>query len=276
MPATLINGRAIADEVLSGLAAQVAALQAPLQLAAVCVGDNDGLKTFVRIKQKAAQSLGIEFSSYYFDATKEEDARQLLEFLAKDDDVQGIFVELPLPSGWDSAALIKTIPATKDVDVLSRASEDAFYGNEEDALLPPAVRALRYVVDAHQIPVTGSRCAVVGAGDLVGKPIAHWLSTQGAQVEVIDIATVNPKEKTRDADIIIAATGVPGLITGEWVKEGATIIDYGYGKKGNVYVGDVDAESVYKKAGLVTPVPGGMGPLVVAAVLENLLVLAVR
>jgi len=276
MPATLINGRAIADEILSGLSVQVLAMASPLQLTAICVGDNEGLKSFVRIKQKAAQSIGVQFSSYFFDATKEDEARQLLKFLASDDAVQGIFVELPLPSGWDSTALMKLIPTMKDVDVLSPASEDAFYANADDALLPPAVRALRYVIDAHGISVKGVRCAMVGAGNLVGKPVAHWLTSQDALVDVIDIETEHPKEKTRLADIVITATGVPGLITDEWIKEGATVIDYGFGKKGDVYVGDVDTMSVQKKAGLCTPVPGGMGPLVVTAVLENLLLLAVR
>ncbi len=263
MEATIINGRAIADTILSGLATQVAALGVPLQLAAVCAGDNEGLKTFVRLKQKAAHSIGVQFSSYFFDANQESEARQALQYLAADDDVQGIFVELPLPASWDSAALTKLIVAQKDVDVLAKG-----------VLLPPAVRALQYVVDAHAIPISGVRVAVVGAGALVGRPVAQWLAAQGALVEVIDIDTTNPQDRSRHADVVIAATGVPGLVTDAWIKEGATVIDYGYGKQGDAYVGDVDLASVHKKAGLLTPVPGGMGPLVIAAVLENLVLLA--
>lgn len=265
MEATLIDGRAIADQVLIGLAEQVRALGVPLQLAAVCAGDDEGLKTFVRLKQKAAHSIGLQFSSYFFDADQESQAREAISYLASDDEVQGIFVELPLPSSWDASALTKLIPSEKDVDVLARGD-----------LLPPSVRALQYIIDAHAIPVLGVRCAVVGAGALVGQPIGQWLSNQGAQVEVMDISTTDPALKSYQADIVIAATGVPGLITDAWIKGGATVIDFGYGKKGDAYVGDVDFDSVSKKAGLLTPVPGGMGPLVVAAVLENLLLLATR
>lgn len=263
MTATLINGRAIADEVLAGLAIQVAALEEKIQLAAVCVGDDPGLRAFVRLKQKAAESIGVQFSTYFFDADQEDAAREALTYLATDDAVQGIFIELPLPPVCDTASLLALIPAEKDVDVLARGT-----------LIPPAVGALRYLIDAQSIGIAGARVAMVGAGALVGGPVARWLQQQGALVDVIDVDTPEPSLLSRAAEIVIAATGVPGLVTGEWIKEGATVIDYGYGKKGGAYVGDVDLVSVQKKAGLLTPVPGGMGPLVIAAVLENLLTLA--
>lgn len=273
---TLINGRAIAQEVLGGVAEQVAALGVPLHMAALCAGDDPGLRAFVTLKQKAALSRGIQFSSYFFDANDESGARQTLEFLVADETVHGIFIELPLPASWNAAELTRMIPVGKDVDVLTPGSRDAFYRNDDDALMPPSVRALRYVIDAHAIPVSGARVAVVGAGELVGRPVAAWLTRAGALVDVIDVTTPEPERRAAAASIVIAATGTPGLITADWIAEGAVVIDYGYGKKGNRYVGDVDAESVQKKAGLLSPVPGGMGPLVVAAVLENLLTLAVR
>jgi methylenetetrahydrofolate dehydrogenase (NADP+) / methenyltetrahydrofolate cyclohydrolase len=276
MTATLINGRDIADEILSGIAVQVAALDVPLHLAAVCVGDDVGLKTFMRIKQKAAQSVGIQFSSYFFDADDEAGAHETLAFLAADESVQGIFIELPVPSAWDAAAFVALIPKSKDVDVLTRAATSDYYENRDGAIIPPAVLALRYVVDALAIPVAGVHAAVIGAGALVGKPVAHWLGQQKATVTVVDIDTPAPSVVAREADIVVAATGTPGLVSGEWIREGALVVDFGFGKKGDDYVGDVDAESAQKKAGFLTPVPGGMGPLVVAAVLENLLTLATR
>lgn len=274
--ALLIDGRAIAEEILNGLAAEVSALGQPLHVAALCGGDEPGLKSFVRIKQKAAQSLGVQFSSYFFDASDEAGARQTLEFVAADESVHGVFIELPLPSSWDAAAFAALIPPDKDIDVLSPALQEAFYRNDEHALPPPAVLALRYALDAHGIAIQGVRVAVIGAGMLVGRPVAHWLRSQGAVVDVVDVDTPSPAERSRTADILIAATGTPGLVTADWVREGATVIDYGFGRKGDAYVGDVDRESVQKKAGLMSPVPGGMGPLVVAAVLENLVTLAVR
>lgn len=260
-----VDGRAIADQILGGLAEQVRALGAPIQLAAVCGGDDEGLKAFVRLKQKAAQSIGIEFSSYFFKADQEQEARQAIEYLAHDDDVHGIFIELPLPTSWDAAALMAHIPEVKDVDALVSGAYPA-----------PAVRALQYVLDAHEIDVRSLRVAVVGVGSLVGRPIASWLTSHDAAINLIDITTDQPQTISSQADIVIAATGVPGLVTGDWIKPGAIVIDFGYGKKGNSFVGDVDAATVAPKASIMTPVPGGMGPLVIAAVLENVVEAATR
>lgn len=271
----LINGREIADAVLLGLSAQVSALGVPVHLAAVCATQDKGLGAFVRIKQRAAQSIGIEFSSYFFAADDERGARQTMEFLAADDSVHGIFVELPLPSSWNSQELLALIPHSKDVDVLTSEAQREFTADRA-MVLPPSVRALEYVLEEYAIPTKNLHAAVIGAGGLVGRPVAHWLKRQGARVDIIDIDTEHPEKISQTADLIIAATGSPGLVTADWIHDGATVIDYGYGKRGYEYVGDVDAESVQKKAGLLTPVPGGMGPLVVAAVLENLLTLATR
>lgn len=273
MTSLLIDGKAIADAVMNGTAEQVRALGVPLHLAAVCIGDDAGLRSFVKLKQKAANSVGMEFSSYFFDASDEEGARQTLQYLAGDESVHGIFVELPLPTSWDAPALLSRIPAHKDVDVLSPRAHSQYYA-QSFAVLPPAVLALQYVLNAHVIPVRGARVAVVGSGELVGKPLAHWLTRQGARVDVIDIDTPHPADIASQADMVIAATGNPGLVTADWIREGATVIDYGFGKTGAVYRGDVELDSVHKKAGLLTPVPGGMGPLVVAAVLENVVTLA--
>lgn len=266
MTARIIDGKGIADAVLVNLRAQVDALGHPPHLAAVCIGDDAGVRAFVKIKQKAAQSIGVEFSTYFFDAADREGARTTLQFLAADESVDGVFVELPLPVDWDRAALVSLIPAPKDVDALTK----------HPTVPAPSVRALQYVLREHDVDSRGKRAAVIGHGFLVGEPIARWLHEQGAVVEVIDIDTAQPAERSRQADIIVVGAGVPGLVTADWVKDGATVIDFGYAKKGADFVGDVDVPSVQKKAGLLTPVPGGMGPLVVAAVLENLLELATR
>lgn len=267
MPATIIDGKGIANAVQENLKAQVLALGQPLHLAAVCIGDDACVRAFVRVKQKAAQSVGIQFSSYFFDGTDRAPVTQTLRYLAADESVHGIFIELPLPVGWDAAQFIALIPPDKDVDALT--------GN---AMVPePAVRALEYVLHEHDVALAGLAAAVVGQGNLVGRPLARWLATQGARVTVIDIETPEPAALARRADLVIAGTGMPGLVTADWVKDGAVVIDYGYGKnKKGAYVGDVDFESVTRKASLITPVPGGMGPLVVAAVLENLVTLATR
>ena len=275
MSATIINGRELADALLDDVRTQVDALGVAPHLAALCAGDDPGLRSFVRIKQKAAQSVGVQFSSYLFAAGDEEGMRTTLRYLAADDTVQGIFIELPLPPAWDTDSLCALIPQSKDVDVLAPATRDAYY-RDASPVLPPSVVALRCVLEAHGLNVAGMDAVVIGAGELVGKPIAHWLAAHGARVRVADIDTKEPARIVRTADLVVAATGVPGLVTGAWVQDGAVVIDFGYGKKGDAHAGDVDTASVQKKAGLLSPVPGGMGPLVVAAVLENLLTLAVR
>jgi methylenetetrahydrofolate dehydrogenase (NADP+) / methenyltetrahydrofolate cyclohydrolase len=266
MSAIIVDGKAIADTLLENLKIQLDALGEPLHMAAICGGEDEGVRGFVRVKQKAAQSVGILFSTYMFEGTDEQEIIDTLRYLATDDSVHGIFVELPLPSDWDRDRILALIPPEKDVDALTgRGSVPA-----------PAVRALQYVFDEHPMNLRGVRAAVVGQGFLVGAPVAQWLDAQGAQVDRINIDTPDPERRTRQADLVITGVGTPGLITGDWIREGAAVIDYGYAKKGKDFVGDVDHDSVIKKAGLITPVPGGMGPLVVAAVLENLLLLALN
>lgn len=275
MTARLIDGKMVAGRVLDDVGQQVVALGAPVHLAAVCVGDDPSLRAFVKIKQKAAQSVGITFSSYLFTDAELADAHETLRFLARDESVHGIMVELPLPKNADRAAVLSLIPTGKDVDVISPDGERAYYA-DASPVLPPAVRALELVLSQYEVPVRHVRVGVIGQGMLVGKPITHWLERQGADVMAIDVTTEDPRSYIRDADVVVVGTGVPGLVTGGWIKEGATVIDYGYGTRDGLTVGDVDAASVLHTAGLLTPVPGGMGPIVVAAMLENLVTLATR
>lgn len=274
MPATIIDGKSIANVVVANVREQVAALGVPLHLAAVCGGDNPALKSFVRLKQKTAQSAGITFSSYFLDSANE--VMDTLDYLAQDESVDGIFVELPLPAGWDSEKILSHIPLSKDVDVISPEGENNFYA-DKGMVLPPAVKALGYVLDEHDVDPTKMTATVIGQGQLVGRPIAHWLQRQGAKIVSIDIATPNPEKIVAQSDLVIVGAGSPGLVSGNWIKDNAIVIDYGYNRdaKGEI-VGDIDFASVPKKASLVTPVPGGMGPLVIAAVLENLVTLASR
>ena len=261
--ATVIDGRSLAQRWSDDIAVEVRALDAPIGLAAVCVEGNAALRSFVKLKEKAAHEVGIQFSSYFIDPRDRTGAGELLRFLASDESVHGIFIELPLPHEWDDAGdILALIPPEKDVDALTL-----------HPLVPaPAARALRYVLEAHDIATQGIVAVVVGHGRLVGRPIAQELRDAGATVHVIDIDTAEPAQRSSTADLIVTGVGKANLITSDWVKEGATVIDFGYAD-GH---GDVDMDSVKQKAGLLTPVPGGMGPLVVAAVLENLVALAVR
>jgi len=258
----LVDGRALAARWTEDIAVQVAALGAPLGLAAVCAEGDAGLSAFVRLKERAAQKAGIQFSSYFFEPRDRAGAEDTLRFLTADDTVQGIFMELPLPHDWDTDGLLRLIPPEKDVDALT-----------SHPLVPaPAVRALEYVLEANAIDIRGVHAAVIGNGRLVGRPVAKWLRERGADVTVIDIDTSQPATAAAQADMIVTGVGTPGLVTGDWIKSGAAVFDFGF----HDGAGDVDSGSVMTKAGILTPVPGGMGPLVIAAVLENLLTLATR
>ena len=274
MSATIIDGKAIAGTVIANIRAQVKALAVPLHLAAVCVGTDATLHAFVKLKQKAAQAAGITFSSYFFDEPNEAEVIKTLDYLAQDETVHGIFVELPLPTDWNRERVLAHIPVIKDVDVISPEGEQKFYA-DTNPILPPAVKALEYALSECDLDLTKTTAAIVGQGQLIGRPVAHWLRCQGMQVTSVDVTTPNPEKITAQADLVIAGAGSPGLILSDWIREGAIIIDYGYGRDASgAITGDVDFASVSKKTSFITPVPGGMGPLVIAAVLENLVTLA--
>ncbi|MDO8591301.1 MAG: bifunctional 5,10-methylenetetrahydrofolate dehydrogenase/5,10-methenyltetrahydrofolate cyclohydrolase, partial [bacterium] len=185
--------------------------------------------------------------------------------------------------------VLNAIPPEKDVDVLSEKTQGAFFVGRS-AILPPAVETVKIIFSAiggsalggeGAFNLEGKNCAVFGYGLLVGKPVSHWLASQGATVSIINEFTSNPTELSHQADIIISGVGKPNLITADMVKEGVVVIDFGYNilpeagsdKPEAMIVGDVDFNEVSQKAGWITPVPGGVGPIVIAAVLKNLLAL---
>jgi len=265
----VIDGKKIAEELLADLKKTIAGRD--LRLAAIIIGDDPALKVFVNLKRKAAHAIGIEFSSYMVETPAQ--VMETIQWLSKDPAIQGMLVELPIPRGFNTQKILDAIPVEKDVDVLTSKGEEDFYKNESD-ILPPAVEALKILMKHQKINPKGKNIAVFGQGRLVGKPISHWLSLQGADVHAIDENTENPESISASADIIISGVGKPGVITANMIQEDAVVIDYGFGKKGSKLAGDVDFETVVKKASLITPVPGGMGPIVVAAVLKNLVQLS--
>ena len=261
-----VDGKKIRDKVLEELKSEVGSRE--LRLVGVLVGDHPGSKKFMELKEKAAKEIGIDFRLYEFPGDiSTNKLRDELNNIAKQGVTHGIIVELPLPEQINAQYILNTIPQEKDVDVLSTKAQGAFFVGKSK-ILPPAVEALKIVLEEHDVDIKGKDVAVFGYGILIGKPIANWLAVQGASVFVINEFTKNPEEISKEADIVISGVGEAGLIKGDMVKDDAVVIDFGYSKDGK---GDVDFDSVSKKASLITPVPGGMGPIVVAAVLKNLL-----
>jgi methylenetetrahydrofolate dehydrogenase (NADP+)/methenyltetrahydrofolate cyclohydrolase len=261
-----VDGKKIKDKVLEELKSEVGSRE--LRLVGILVGDHPGSKKFMELKEKAAKEIGVDFRLYEFPGDiSTNKLRDELNNIAKQGVNHGLIVELPLPEQINTQYILNTIPQEKDVDVLSIKAQGAFFVGKSK-ILPPAVEALKIVLEEHDIDIKGKNIAVFGYGVLIGKPIANWLAAQSASVFVINEFTKNPEEISKEADIVISGVGEAGLIKGDMVKDDVIVIDFGYSKDGK---GDVDFDSVSKKASLITPVPGGMGPIVVAAVLKNLL-----
>lgn len=271
----VINGWRIAQEILEELKKKIFSKGLKLELAAILIGDDSGLKKFVELKDKAAKSIGIESQSYFFpDNISEEDLIKGVQNISADPGVNGIFIELPLPKHINTQNILNAIPSDKDLDALSKPLQEKFFSGDF-YVLPPAVESVKMIFEKYNIEPQGKKVAIFGYGFLVGKPVAYWLEKQGAEISVIRSKTENPGELSRQADIVITGVGKPGLVTGDMVKHGATVIDFGYGKNpAGKMIGDVDFDSVSSKASLITPVPGGMGPILIAAVLKNLVKLS--
>jgi len=244
-------------------------------------GSLSGLRKFLELKKKAAEKVGIDFRVYEFpaDITTQKLRKEVVK-IAKAGVNHGVLVELPLPAHINTQYVLNSIPTEKDVDVLSEKSQGAFFVNRSE-ILPPAVEAVKQIFKHFDISIPSKACAVFGYGLLIGKPIAHWLAQQGATVSIINEFTPAPvaSRQSLAADIIITGVGKPNLVTANMVKEGVVAIDFGFSvqlearnqklETGKM-VGDISFDEVVPKASLITPVPGGIGPIVIAAVLKNL------
>lgn len=243
-------------------------------LAVVQVGGNPVSLKYIAEKEKAAKDLGIGFRLMVYpqNVSQRVLAREIQK-AGKDKKVSGMIVQLPLPKHINMQLVLDEIPPRKDVDVLSSSSLTEF-ALGTFPILPPTVAAISLLLKETKKKLEGTRVAVVGAGRLVGLPVSVWLSQQGARVSLIQKGTQHAAELIKEADIVISGVGKPGLITGSMIKKGAVVIDAGTSVESGKTQGDVDLKSVSKKAGYLSPVPGGVGPLTVACLFQNLVFLA--
>ncbi len=273
----VIDGKKIADKILNELKNEVAKIKNPPYLAAVLVGDNTGSRRFLELKKRAAESIGIECRIYEFpEKVSNGELRKKLNQIVKATTCAGMIIELPLPAHLNTQVILNAVPEEKDPDVLSQKAQGTFFAGrslrqaqDKLAILPPSVETAKQIFEEYEIEPKGKTAAVFGYGLLVGKPVSHWLTGQGAAVTVINEFTESPAELSKKVDIIISGVGKPDLIKPDMIKEGAIVIDFGFAGTEKGIAGDVDFEEVSKKASLITPVPGGTGPIVVAAVLKN-------
>jgi methylenetetrahydrofolate dehydrogenase (NADP+)/methenyltetrahydrofolate cyclohydrolase len=276
--AQLLDGKALAQKIQQQLCDRIASLQPqrgrPPGLAVLMVGDNPASAVYVRNKEKACEKLGIiSFGRHFPENTTQAALEAVIQELNQDPRVDGILVQLPLPAHLDAVRLLLTIDPDKDADGLHPVNLGRLVRGEPGlrSCTPAGVMRL---LDAYHLEVAGKQAVVLGRSILVGKPVALMLLEQNATVTIAHSRTRDLASVTRQADILVAAIGKPEFITAEMVKPGAIVIDVGInrieeaGGKGRL-VGDVAFEEVAKIAQAITPVPGGVGPMTVALLLEN-------
>lgn len=278
--AAKLDGVAAAREIYTQVKARVAALtRAGVQpgLAAVRVGDDPASKIYVRSKVRACEDVGMRSDEILLPAESSEGAViAALEKLNRDQRVHGILLQLPLPPRLDAGVIMQAIAPGKDVDGLTRVSLGALLAGQP-TFEPCTPAGVMVLLDRAGIAVDRRRAVVVGRSTIVGKPMALMLMARGATVTTCHSRTADLAAETRRADILVAATGHPGLITGEMVKAGAAVVDVGISRlEGGKLAGDVDAASVATVAGWLSPVPGGVGPMTVAMLISNTVAAAER
>lgn len=275
MAARLIDGKAVAAQVRERVREQVAELATPPGLATILVGDDPASAVYVRMKREDSAEVGIE--SFHHEPggdVSQEDLAALIESLNADERVHGILLQLPLPDHLDQDPLIALIDPAKDVDGLTPISAGLLVQGRSDAIAPCTPSGVMELLRHAEIEVEGARAVVIGRSILVGKPLAALLLAANATVTHCHSRTRDLASICREADILVAAAGQPGLITGEMVKPGATVIDVGTNRVDGKLVGDVEFDSASERAGAITPVPGGVGPMTRAMLLVNTLAAA--
>lgn len=274
MPAKRIDGKAIAQEVRARVKTEVEKLGPRDRpgLAAVLVGENPASKIYVRNKRKACEEVGIYSEEHHLsEETTEAEVLSLVERLNQDPKIHGILVQLPLPKQINERKVLDTVIPEKDVDGFHYINVGKLVANEK-GFVPCTPLGIIELLLASKVEIAGANAVVVGRSNIVGKPAALLLLHHHATVTICHSKTKNLPEVCRQADILIAAIGKPQFVKKEMVKEGAVVIDVGINRlpDGRI-VGDVDFDPVQERAGAITPVPGGVGPMTIAMLLLNTL-----
>jgi len=270
----LIDGKQLSLEILDQLKQERKTIAKKIRLAVVLVGKDPASLSFIKQKEKISQKLEIDFRLYQYPLDiKTKELRKRISEICRQNINRGVVVQLPLPQKIKSQSVLNAVLPLKDCDCLSEKNLGQFY-TSRSKILPPTIAAIKFILEKYQIPIRGENVLVIGRGQLVGKPAALWFINEGATTIISTSKTKNLKELLKWADIIITSAGVPNLITGDEIKEGVAVIDAAVVSENGQLKGDCDFESVKEKAKIITPVPGGIGPLTVVFLFKNLLTLA--
>jgi len=240
-------------------------------LAVILVGDDPASHAYVSMKAKACKEVGIYSVTHEMPSTvTEADILSTIQMINENPKIHGLLVQLPLPNHVDSTKILEMIAPQKDVDGFHPFNLGRLVAGL-DSFVPCTPLGVMELLAEHKIDVKGKDCVVVGASNIVGKPMASLLLNAGATVDICHIHTRDLKEHTQRADMVFVGVGKPNLITADMIKDGAVVVDIGINKVGDKLVGDVAYEEVAKKCSFITPVPGGVGPMTIAMLLSNTL-----
>lgn len=267
--AEILDGEALAARLRDELAREVAGMDAPPSLATILVGDDPASAVYVAAKRRACGEVGIDSRHFQLSgAASPAELAAVIDACNADPDVAGILCQLPLPARLDARAAIERIHPDKDVDGLTAVNAGRL-ATRAPGLRPCTPLGVMALLERSRVRLRGAEAVVIGTSGLVGTPLALMLTAAGATVTMCHRETVDLPGACRRAEVLVAAAGVPGLVRGEWVRPGATVIDVGITRTDAGLVGDVEFEAAAEVAGAITPVPGGVGPMTIASLLRN-------
>ena len=269
----ILDGKKVRDELLDNYKEKIKNENLAIKLAIILVGDNEASKIYIRNKEKACDYVGIVVEKYLLGAdTSEVELMSLIEKLNNDVSVTGIILQSPVPSHIDFDKCSGLISSKKDVDGFTKENIYNLYLGH-DTILPCTVKGIIRLLEYYNVPISGANVVIVGRGNIVGHPLSLALLNMDATVTVAHSKTKDLTNLTKNADILVSATGCPHLIKKDMVKNGAVVIDVGVSRVDGDIVGDVDFDNVKDVAYAITPNPGGVGPMIVAIIIDNLLMM---
>ncbi len=263
-----MDGRALGARIRAEVAEEVADLEGTIGLATVLVGDDAASDIYIRNKHKAAREAGIDARDHRLpkDAS-EADVLGLVAELNADEGLDGILVQVPLPAGIDENRVVRSVEPIKDVDGFHPFNAGQLYLGEPTHV-PATPLGILALLDEYDVSLEGANAVVIGRSEIVGKPVAHLLLQRNATVTICHSRTADLAAEAREADVLVVAAGRQGLVGAADVKQGATVVDVGINRTDDGIVGDVDPAAA-ERAGLITPVPGGVGPMTIAMLLRS-------
>lgn len=269
---TIIDGKKLAQKIRLELKTEAEKFKTRPKLAVILVGNDPASKIYVKNKNKACEEVGINYEEHVLEeTTKMEDLLQLIDRLNSDDSINGILLQAPLPKHLEINRAFEEISPIKDVDGFNPINVGKLLIGE-NAFISCTPYGIIKMLEEYNIPIQGRNAVVVGRSNIVGKPLAQCLLNKNATVIICHSKTENLSNYTKNADILISAVGKANLITADMVKEGATVIDVGMNRSDNGKLcGDVDFENVKKIASYITPVPGGVGPMTITMLMNNVI-----